>query len=147
MLPAVEVRLTALEVRGAAKLPWTMLFAADRVMEFGAVTPPANEKPPLVEVRTRSVALRLMPAADEMLPLESRLNVAAAPEDADNTLDAPVFCKKTFWPAPLALADRFEAFTTSLLLPARSPTLPAVDVRLTVLDVSGAVKLPLVMEF
>lgn len=83
-------------MRGEAKLPWTILFAADRVMEFGAVTPPANEKPPPVEVRKRSVALRLMPAADEMVPVESRLNVAAAPDEAANVLEALVFCKNTF---------------------------------------------------
>lgn len=95
MLPAVDVTLMALDARGEAKLPWTILFAADSVMEFGAVTPPANEKPPPVEMSTRSVAFRLMPAADEMLLVDSRLKVAPAPDEAAKVLEAPVFCKNT----------------------------------------------------
>lgn len=48
---------------------------------------------------------------------------------------------KTLCPAADALAARFEVETTRRLLPGRSPILPAVDVTLTVLEVSVEVKL------
>lgn len=141
MLPAVEVRFTAVEVRVELKLPATIAVLADRLMEFGAVRLPAKDKPPPVEVMAMSVPLISEPAVADTEPLDSRLNVAPAAESALIVVLAPVFWMKTLCPAVVALADTFAAETTNLLLPAMSPMAPFVDVRLTVFDVSVDVKL------
>lgn len=91
MLPAVEVRLTAVEVRVEVKLPATIELLADRVIEVGAVRLPPKDKPPLVEVMAILVPLMSEPAVAETEPLDSRLNVSPAAESALIVVLAPVF--------------------------------------------------------
>lgn len=96
MLPLVEVRLTVPEVRFAAKLPCCISLRAVSEIEFVPVRLPAKENPPLLDVIARSVADRLAPAPDETPPLESKLNVPAAAEEAAMLVAAPVFWTNTF---------------------------------------------------
>ena len=147
MLPAVDVMLRLGDVSVDAKLPAVIELFADRVMELVPLTPAANASPPVVEVKDKLVAVSAAPAAELIDPFDNTLKAAPAPDAAVKFVAAPVFRRKTFCAAPVAFATRLDALTTRRLLPARSPTLPAVDERLTDVEVSGALKLPLRMLF
>ena len=94
--PVVEVRLTVFDVNVEVKLAPPMVSRADNVIEFGALRLAASASPPLVEVNDKSVALRVAPATDEMLPSDNTLKVAPAPDAAEKFVLAPVFWTKTF---------------------------------------------------
>lgn len=140
ILPAVEVKVTEVEVSGATKLPLTMLFCADNVIEFEAFSPAARAKPPAVAVSDTSVPDKVAPAADVTVPADSTLNVAPAAEAFAKLVLAPVFWTNTFCPDAAALAERLVVFTTIRVLPARSPMLPVVEVRLINADESVEAK-------
>lgn len=142
ILPAVEDKLIAAELSGVPKLPPRILSWAARVIEFGPLRPPLRDNPALVDVSEMSFAEIDAPAPDVIAFVESKLKVAPAELAADMFEPAPVFWTNTFCPAVAAFADRLEVLTTSLALPARSPILPLVDVRLTVPEVRFAAKLP-----
>lgn len=146
MLPAVDVRLIVFDVRVEAKLPATMLLCEVRLTELEPLTPPESESPPVLAVRTMSVALKLAPAAEVIAPPDRTLNVPPAEEFALK-LVAPVFCTNTFSPAVAAFKIMLAAFTANLLLPARSPMLPAVDVIVKIPVARVPVKLPEVTSF
>lgn len=140
ILPAVEVKVTDVEASGATKLLLTMLFCADNVIEFEAFSPAPRAKPPAVAVSDTSVPDKVAPAADVIVPAESTLNVAPAAEAFVKLVLAPVFWMNTSCPAAVALAERMVVFTTIRVLPARSPMLPAVEVRLIAADASVEAK-------
>lgn len=91
ILPAVDVRLTAADVKVELKLPPTIELLAERLMEFGAVRFPARDKPPVLEVIAISVPDMSEPAVELTEPLDSKLKVAPAAESALMEVLAPVF--------------------------------------------------------
>lgn len=91
MFPAVEVRLTAAEVSVELRFPETIELLAVRLIELGAERLPAKDKPPVVDVIARSVALISEPSVELTVPFESKLKVAPAEESALMEVLAPVF--------------------------------------------------------
>lgn len=91
ILPAVEAIDNSPEVRGEEKLVPTIELRAERVIELGAVSAPAKDNPPLVEVIEMSVAVTSEPAVELTVPDERRLKTVPAAESALMLVAAPVF--------------------------------------------------------
>lgn len=95
-LPAVDVKLTELEVSGATKLPARILLCADKEMEFEPVRAALMLKSPVEAVMLMSLAVIVAPTEELTAPAERRLNVAPAAEAPLMLVAAPVFCMNTF---------------------------------------------------